>query len=91
MNKEKLAMALEFAKENALTSIEVDGIKIDLSHAFVPVELPDDGKDLKQPETPYDQLTDEEILFWSTPTYDEILARKTQREENIKNGEVMDD
>lgn len=75
IDREKLKDAIEFAREMGLGSIEVDGIKMEIPPLPEPVPV----GDIKQPTTPFDNLSDDEILFWSTPHYDELLAAKEER------------
>jgi hypothetical protein len=35
-----------------------------------------DAEDIMKPMSVFDEMTDEEILFYSTPYYDELLAKK---------------
>lgn len=84
MDKEKLRLAVEFAKEQGLTSIEVDGIKIDLLQTIPkPQEYPDIDihkliSDISQ------EYSDEEILYLATPYYDELQEKKKQHQESLK-------
>lgn len=75
LDRERLREALDFARENGLRAIEVDGIKMEVP----PVEEPQPEGDIKQPTTPFDNLSDQEILFWSTNYFDELSAEKELR------------
>lgn len=87
INKDDLKAALEFARDNKLKSIEVNGVKFDVPETIV--DEPVDSKDLPPSETPYDNLSDEEVLFWATPYYDELEQMREahkQKLEDEKNG-----
>lgn len=75
IDREKMTEALAFARENGLRAIEVDGIKMEVP----PTEEPQPDGDINQPTTPYDNLTDDEIAYWSTPYFDELMAAKEDR------------
>lgn len=87
MDKVKLKEALEFAKENKLKCIEVDGVKFD-----VPIELPEhedsieglDDDEMLQDLDVLEQFTDEEVLYWATPYYDELQRTKELKEKQLK-------
>lgn len=75
MDKAKLLEAIAFARENHLSAIEVEGVKMTL--ADLPQDLtPFDEKPVPQPEDPWANLTDDEIMFWSSPYYEEIQEKK---------------
>lgn len=85
IDKEKLKSALEFAKENKIKSIEVDGIRIEVPQDLT-VEFSSDRKfeELLKPLSPFDEMTEEEILYYATPYYDELQAKKKAKQEKIK-------
>lgn len=91
MNKERLEEALQFAREHGLPSITVDGVTM-----VVPKETSaptreyteEEFKKLYPQEEP---MTDEEVLYWSTPYYDEIQARKKAEAEAQKEKEALND
>jgi len=85
MNKQKLKDALEFAKDNGLESIEVDGIKFSVPNAQEPTQ----ENDITQPITPYDHISDEEVLYWSTGYYDEMQSIKELQLEQKKETEEL--
>lgn len=82
MDKDKLKEAIAFARENHLTSIEVDGIKMELAH--LPADLDDPGPDIQQPVTPWDNLTQDEVLFWSTPYFLELEEERKLKEQHAE-------
>lgn len=86
MDKEKLKEAIAFARENHLSCIEVEGIKMTL--ADLPMDLePNDGKDIPQPLTPYDNLSDEEVTFWSTNYFDDLQVKKELKKQHQEESE----
>jgi len=84
MNKEKLKEALEFARENDLAWIEIDGIKMDVPKAMLPASTEADEKALKAFYNPEPEYTDEEILYYATPYFEELRAKKQEQLENQK-------
>lgn len=91
INTERIKQLLEFARENGVSEIECDGVKFKVGPK--PEAIPfDDGRDIVQPKTPFDDLNDEDVLFWSTPTYDELQTKKQLQEahaketQDVKNG-----
>lgn len=82
IDKEKLREALEFARENGLLSIEIDGIKMEVPP--IKAEEPVQENDIAQPKTPYDDMDDDEILFWSTPYYEELQDKREQHAQKLK-------
>ncbi len=80
--KEKLKMALEFAKENGLRFVEVEGIKIYVPEDQVIGDVPEiSADDLMKPVGPFDDLSEEEILFYATPYFEELQAKKAMQKE----------
>ena len=91
MNKEKLKEALDFARENNLSWIEVDGIKMEVPKAMLPPSTDADEKNLKSIYNPEPEYTEEEILYYATPYFDELQARKKLRQEQQKHDESLKD
>lgn len=94
--KAKLADALAFAKDNGLQSIEVEGIRMELPlKQMAPPHSPSiavpemKAEELLKPMSPFDELTDEEVLFWSTNHYDELQAKKAKHAEHLKQHEEI--
>lgn len=42
------------------------------------------AEELVNPPSPFDELSDEEVLYYASPYFDEIQARKQAREEQLK-------
>lgn len=93
MTKQELLEFIKEAKALGLKSIEVDGVKVEFNDGNQKEPLAQDArdldaKDLVAPPNPYDELTDEEILFWSSDYGHELAAkRKKEQEDNIKRKE----
>ena len=80
--KDKLKLALEFAQEQGLGFIEVEGIKIFVPQQSMTNEVPEiSAEDLMKPIGPFDDLSEEEILFYATPYYDELQANKEMQKQ----------
>jgi hypothetical protein len=82
MDRTKLETALTFAKEHGLEMIEVDGVKIILPNKKT-IEPIASGLDDAQILNADDNFgyTDEEILYWATPYFDELQDLKNQKKQ----------
>lgn len=88
MNKERLQEALNFARENGLPSITVDGITMPVPKVQAPQrELTEE--EMKKLYPPEEVPTDEEILFWSSPYYDELQMKKEMQKQAQKEKENL--
>lgn len=86
MDKAKLQLAIEVAKEMQAPWVEVDGIKIPLVELKVhDVELEVQTEDeLKRVMAAIeDEYTDEEIMYYATPHFDELQEKKKARHEAL--------
>ena len=85
MDRAKLQEALQFAKENGLSSITIDGIRMDIADQIKAeaIELPTESDLNKVFNNQNDGPTDEEVLFWSTPYWDELQAIKKKQLETL--------
>ena len=82
MKFEDLKALIDQAKLLGIECVEVEGVKytIRAETQILPSEVPDlEPKDIVAPG--FDEPTDEEILYWATPYYDELQERKKHREE----------
>jgi hypothetical protein len=61
------------AKELGLSMLDVEAYK------QTPAAYKD--SDILQPVSPLDELTEEEITYWSTPYYEELQALRLRRKE----------
>jgi len=94
MTKEQRLELINEARELGLKAITIEGVVYDLSVDKVvdkPRLVPDvEAKEILSPMSILDEYTEEEILYWSTPEFDEIQRRKEQHAEYLKNKEVND-
>lgn len=93
MTKETRLELIQEAKELGLRAITIEGVTYEIRASgdmnVEPLIVPDlEASALLSPESVFDSLTDEEILFWSTPEYDAIQEKKQQHQEHLKNKEV---
>lgn len=72
----KLKQAFEFAKVNKLPWVEVDGIKIPVPQEEIVSNDEQQTKEMKMAYNPEPELTDEEVLYYATPYFDELQTRK---------------
>lgn len=83
IDKDKIKEALELGREYGLAWVEVDGMRFPVPKDPEP-EPEEDGKDLAQPKTPYDDMDDDEVLFWSTPYYEELHEKREAHAQKLK-------
>lgn len=91
MTKQEILDLVKECKDLGLKSIEIDGHKFEF-HDNIPTtkEIKEDSSELTYEQliskpSPYDELTDEEILFWSTDYGQELAEqRKTQKQEELE-------
>lgn len=93
MTKQEILELIKDAKELGLKSLEVDGIKVEFTNdtqsdqVGKDSKIPDDQKaeDLIAKPNPYDELTDDEILYWSSGYGVELSEqRKKEQQDNIQ-------
>lgn len=72
------------AKELGITKEEVEAFK---TQQIVPrgtITVPDlKATEIVVPGSPFDDLSDEEILYWATPHFDEIQRRKEAQKQKL--------
>lgn len=86
MTKQERLEIINDAKEMGLTSVTIDGVKYEwsvTSRAYGPV-LDTDASDLIKEMSPFDGLSEEDILYWSSPYYDQIQADKDLKAKHAK-------
>ena len=90
--KEQIIEIIETARNLGVTSVEIDGVKYDIaSKPTVKVEAVSQDvsyKDLMAEPSPFDQLSDEEILFWSSG-YGVELENKKNEEKSKREDELQ--
>lgn len=79
------------AKELGLASIKIGDVEIvfsqDRTEQKINNAVPDlEAKDILAPPSPFDDLTDEEVLYFATPHFDELQAAKAKKQEVVENG-----
>lgn len=77
---------LQEAKEAGAVEVTVNGItyKLNLETSFHSAVSEEKAEDLMSPLSVLEEYTDEEILYYSTPFFDELQARKTARSDQQK-------
>lgn len=104
MTPKEIIEILTKAKELGIKTIKVEGIEAsygDSGQTMEKEETQPTEKELEEawaPSPNSDELfspyalgasiTDEELLYWATPYYDELQSRKRTKEQAIKEGEV---
>lgn len=87
MTKAQRIKLIKEAQELGLKSITIDSVTYELSHimAKTPQYVPEaEAKDLVNPLSVLDELSDEEILYWSSPHYDDLQEQKIKRAQQLK-------
>lgn len=76
--------AIDFAKANGLTSVEVDGIKFEVPRVAVPEgQTEASEEEIRKLLDTFEEYTEEEILYFATPYFDELQERKKLREKHL--------
>lgn len=90
MTKLEILEFIKEAKELGLKSIEIEGVKVEFGEPSQPVEVnavePEEltAKDLMASLDKFEEISEEEILFWSSDYGLELEAqRKREKEESI--------
>lgn len=91
-SKEEMRAIIEEARELEIPEIIVDGVTYNLERKTLAVELKKFVEELKpeeivKPMSTLDELSDEEVIYWASPYFDEIQAKK----EAHKNQKQLDD
>ncbi len=73
------------AKLMGMTAVTIDGVRYEWSAAKTSGPVPDtDMADLIKEMSPFDGLSEEDILYWSSPYYDTIQAEKELKAKHAK-------
>jgi len=89
MITEEMRQKIKELREMGATSIVIDGLTIGFpaNTNNTAMEVPEvSAEDLVRPPSALDEITDEEILYWSTPYYDELQAMKREKDEEKEKG-----
>lgn len=87
MNKFKRQELLKEAIELGLKSIELDGVKYEIGQYSPNIEQKpvseEESKALLKAltSTPLDELTEDEVLYYATPYYDQLQEQKKLRQQ----------
>ena len=92
MTADEIIKIMQQAKELGL-NVKCDGVEISSGSSEVikkPTIKPEikemEASDIVKPISLLDDMSDEEVLMWSSPYYDELVAQKEAHKEAIKNG-----
>jgi hypothetical protein len=77
--KAELLEIFATARELNMTSVEVDGVKYDLNTVKQEPVQELTAEQIVNPMSVFDEMSDEEIQYWSSPYYDEIMANKERQ------------
>lgn len=75
LEKERLKEIISFAQDNNLSWIEVDGIKFPVPPKEQEI-TPNEEQEMKLAHNPEPEYTEEEILYYATPYFDDLQERK---------------
>lgn len=78
MDKQARIDLIEEARILGMKTITIEGVTYEFGEApKVPQDVPEmKAEDILKPLSTLDEMSNEEILYWSTEYYDEIQARK---------------
>jgi hypothetical protein len=92
---EEVKAIIERAKQIGCASVEIDGVTYNLYKGDIILdtnntkEVPDlEAAQLITPLSPFDEMSDDEILYWSVGYYDDLKQQKELRMQQIKDGEI---
>lgn len=79
-----LKEALIAAKQAGVVSIEVDGIKFNLApvKALISEVKESKAEEIVVPLSPWEDITDEELLYWSSGYYEQVMQKKEVEDED---------
>jgi hypothetical protein len=91
LSADEMIKVMEKAKELGVNELKVEGMSLSFAEAMrsagfkssepVP-ELK--AEEIVKPLSAFDDLTEEEIMYYATPRYDEIQAEKAAHQEKLK-------
>ena len=96
LTAQELIEVMTKAKELGLTSFKAEGIEFSSSQqdpkptVEQPQEVTVDDYPIAPP-SPWDDLTEEEILYWSCPHGGELEAKRKEQQERTKEQQTFED
>ena len=80
-SKEELLQIFETAKELGMTKITIDGAEYQLDIIAKPTgPVPEmSAEEIVNPLSVLDEMDEDEIKYWSSPYYDELMANKERQ------------
>ena len=93
LTADEIIKIMERAKELGISSVKVEGLEATMAIPNIeektqePAEVIDD-KDLVALASPFDELTEEELMYWSTPYFDELQENKRHMAEQRQKDEA---
>lgn len=85
LDRQKLIEALEFAKEQGLSEITVDGVTMKVGAPNKINIVPDlKSEEIVKPQSWLDDYTEEELLYYATPYFDELQAKKEAHKKQLE-------
>lgn len=88
---DEITRLMEKAKELGISTLEVEGVKLQLGAASpseTKIIVPKTINMAPSGETPlpvdHDAPTDDEILYYATPYFDELQAQRARRQEELE-------
>lgn len=83
MDAEEIKKLIALARESGCAEIIIEGVKYVLGHPILggPKEPVLDAKseDLIKPLSSFEEIDEEEVLYWSSPYYDQYMADKEKK------------
>ena len=92
LSKDDIIELMNKAKEMGLSSIKTPDFEANFGNAAIiqyqadpqPDNEDEKFEDILKPASPYDELSEEEILYWGTSYGEELIRKRLAREEEIK-------
>lgn len=87
---EEIKQILKTARECGCPNVVIDGVKYELTTpeaVKAAQEVPElKPEDIVKPMSVLDEITEQEMLYWAVPFFDEIQEAKEKRTEQIRSG-----
>jgi hypothetical protein len=80
--KEEIAAIIQQSRELGVTSVVIDDVRYDIGSVIVAKGEVQEMKaeDIIAPMSVFEELTDEDVLYWSSGYYDELQSKKRVKE-----------